>query len=115
MVGQVNKNYLEYEPIFKGIQLDDHFAWPTELPGPSAQDRINAMNSFALKIMQEITPDYFSLAPSIMPYSFDKFSVDWPLWVSNGWVYQIVVQLYRYTYQDFANALNAQLQYSKYF
>ncbi len=47
-----------------------------------------------------------SMAPSIFPWGRDNYLQDWPTWVKNGWVEEIIPQVYRYDIASYQNELN---------
>ena len=106
MLQDVKENYASrYEGIFKGIQLDDHFATPTQFGNFGS-----AMDTFAEQIANSIGRDWFSLAPNPMPQSRDHYNVDWSHWQRNGYHSEVVPQTYTASAYDFEDKLNYQLR-----
>ena len=62
--------------------------------------RAQKLNAFMKRIYTEIksidTSIIISMAPSIYPWSKEQYLQDWPTWVSNCWVDEIIPQIYRY-------------------
>lgn len=51
-----------------------------------------------------------SFAPSIYPWSKYEYLQDWPTWVENGWVDEIIPQVYRYDLKAYEKALTTILE-----
>eukprot|EP01031_Cornospumella_fuschlensis_P044769 gene44769-54751_t len=69
----------QYTPLgLRGIQLDDHFAYPVSLGGSAP-----VMNDFMQRVhdmVRDCGKSEISLAPSILSLSSGTYSVDWDLW-----------------------------------
>ncbi len=116
-----------------GIQFDDHFSLPVEfgydaftvalyekehdgrLPplNPMDEDwrrwRAGKLSNF-VKILhdkvEETCPDcIFSLSPNPASYAYEYYLQDWRTWVENGWLDELVVQVYRDDLDQFAAEL----------
>jgi len=106
-----------------GIQFDDHFSLPVEfgydaftvalyenehdgrLPplNPTDEDwrrwRAGKLSNF-VKILHEKVEEtcpscIFSLSPNPASYAYEYYLQDWRTWVENGWLDELVVQVYR--------------------
>lgn len=111
-----------------GIQFDDRLAWPVQfgydsvtrdaylaetgraLPAnPSDASfkawRASKVTSFAQEMiaeLREIRPNLIiSVAPSVYPFSYDNYCVDWPTWKALGMFDEFVPQVYRNSYSSF--------------
>ncbi|MDJ1183111.1 glycoside hydrolase family 10 protein [Roseofilum casamattae] len=117
-----------------GIQLDDHFSLPVELgydpfttwlyqqehqgeTPPENYENAEWMRWRANKLTQvmqrihdrikEIKPDcIISLSPNPHQYAYRKYLQDWPTWVNQGLVDEVVVQVYRSGLDSFQRDLN---------
>jgi len=49
----------------------------------------------------------FSVSPNPYPWSYDNYVQDWPQWVEDGLVDEVVVQIYRDNMSRFQNELNS--------
>lgn len=104
-----------------GIQLDDHWGWPSELgddpftrqhyqettgqlppslPNPDWQRwRIDQLSNLMQQIAQQVrssNPEaILSLSPNPYEFSRSKYLADWQHWLEQGWIDELVVQLYR--------------------
>jgi uncharacterized lipoprotein YddW (UPF0748 family) len=47
-----------------------------------------------------------SMAPSIYPWSKEEYLQDWPAWLRNGYVDQVIPQIYRYNIKKYISALD---------
>ena len=103
MVTDVHNNYAD--PYF-GVQFDDHLAYPISLQGPSNSLRENQVSALVHAISQAVGASYFSIAPNNMPNSLSQYNANWPNWVSNFWVYEVVPQTYRTTTSQFNSVLS---------
>lgn len=110
MISEVNSNY--WQKSFAGIQLDDHTGWPTDLSGPSKSERIRAVSDIIAKISSKVGASRFSIAPNVMPQSYDNYNADWPTWRRNYWVYEVIPQTYYDNVYSFETTLNRQLSYA---
>ena len=77
--------------------------------------RASRLNLFAEKLYRTVkTLDsevLVTMAPSIYPWSKGEYLQDWPTWVKNGWVDQIVPQVYRYDIASYRSTLEANLEF----
>ena len=112
-------------PGCSGVQLDDHFAQPSELrstAGSGSRLRSGvAMTGAALDVSRAVrravsteapgrtAPVTLSLAPTTLAQALHSFDVDWASWAAAGLFDEFVPQLYRSAYADFAPLLNATL------
>lgn len=111
-----------------GVQFDDRLAWPIQfgydnytrnaylaetgrqLPTNYNDSlfkawRASKLTSFAQELIAEvkaIRPDVMvSSAPSVYPFSYDNYCVDWPTWRSAGMFDEFIPQVYRNTAASF--------------
>jgi uncharacterized lipoprotein YddW (UPF0748 family) len=111
-----------------GIQFDDRLAWPVQFgydnvtrdaylaetgrPLPANYTdahfkawRASKITSFAQELIAElkaVRPNLIiSVAPSVYPFSYDSYCVDWPAWKNLDMFDEFVPQVYRNTYQSF--------------
>ncbi|WP_233258681.1 glycoside hydrolase family 10 protein [[Phormidium] sp. ETS-05] len=117
-----------------GIQLDDHFGLPVELgydeftvelyrrehggknPPDDPKDeewmfwRSQKINAFMQKIftsVKAIKPQcLICLSPNSYEFSYGKYLQNWLTWVNNGWVEELVLQVYRDDARSFEAELN---------
>ena len=117
-----------------GIQLDDHFGMPVELgydpytieryqqehygnPPPNSplnsewmRWRANKISEFMGEIVQtvkSIKPDcIISLSPNPQAFAYQHYLQDWQTWVQQGWVDELVLQVYRDELSRFTAELN---------
>lgn len=87
-----------------GIQLDDHWSVPAEFGNYST-----ALTNLTAKIAQEvkkINPHWvISLSPNPPHFAYHKYSQDWLTWVRQGYIDEVVVQIYRPTTQEVRRTL----------
>ncbi len=116
-----------------GIQLDDHFGLPVELgyddytvaryrddhggddPPDDAQDpewirwradHITALMGRVVQTVKTLKPDcVISLSPNPHPFAYENFLQDWATWLDNGWLDEVIVQVYREGVDSFINVL----------
>jgi len=116
-----------------GIQLDDHFGMPVELgyddytvaqyrathdgddPPTDHQDpewmewradQITALMGRIVQTVKSIKPDCIvSLSPNPHPFAYEYFLQDWATWIDNGWLDELIIQVYRNGLESFANVL----------
>ncbi|MCW6038447.1 glycoside hydrolase family 10 protein [Spirulina subsalsa FACHB-351] len=129
MVLEVVENY-----DIDGIQFDDHFGMPVEmgydpytialyqqenngqLPPSDPYDprwmgwRANKITAFMgdiYKSVKAIKPDcIISLSPHSQSFAYYKYLQNWRDWVKNGFVDQLVLQVYRSDQEKFINELH---------
>ena len=116
-----------------GIQIDDHFGLPVaygyddftvELyqrekylqPPANAKDprwvewRANKITEFTNTLGNRVKarkPDaIFSVSPNPPEFSYQNFLQDWPAWVRNGNVDEVLIQTYRWNMPSFTNELS---------
>jgi uncharacterized lipoprotein YddW (UPF0748 family) len=106
-----------------GIQLDDHFGLPVEYgydtytialyrqehqgeappKNPSNAEWVEWRSAKLTQLMGRISRSVkaanpkaiVSLSPNAPEFAYRKYLQDWPAWVEEGWLDQVVVQLYR--------------------
>lgn len=115
-----------------GIQLDDHFGLPVEfgydtytlllyqqetgqLPPNNPKDpawmrwRADKITAFMNRLVREVKarkPNaIISLSPNAFPYAYEASLQDWPTWQRQGWLDEVIVQIYR----DSLESFNAEL------
>lgn len=71
----------------------------------------NNLTALAEKIANTIGKSYFSLAPNPMPTSTTSYNADWPLWMENGYFYEVVPQTYTASANYFSSKLQTQINY----
>lgn len=84
-------------------------------PQPTAPEwlrwRAQKLTQFIGRISRAIKkarPDVqFSVSPNPYPWSYDNYVQDWPQWVEDGLVDEVVVQIYRDNMSRFQNELNS--------
>ncbi|MEM9449815.1 MAG: family 10 glycosylhydrolase [Cyanobacteria bacterium P01_E01_bin.6] len=131
LLGMIREVVTRYD--VDGIQLDDHFGMPVELgyddytiakyreehdgddPPSDAKDpewmrwRANQITTLMGQIVQTvktIKPDCMvSLSPNPHPFAYEYFLQDWATWVENGWLDELIVQVYRNGVESFVNVL----------
>lgn len=84
----------------KGVQLDDHFASPTEL-GRQQSDMDAAMKYISEEIFGMDMKVELSLSPSTLSYSIANYNVDWNKWGSLSYYTEVIPQIYRTTFSSF--------------
>jgi uncharacterized lipoprotein YddW (UPF0748 family) len=112
-----------------GIQLDDHFGMPVQFgydrftvelykqehqgKSPPSNpfdsewmrwraDKITAFMSKIYRSIKEIDPNAkLSLSPNGQAFAYKYYLQDWETWVKNGWVDELVVQVYRHHKNSF--------------
>ncbi|MEB3826606.1 family 10 glycosylhydrolase [Phormidium sp. CCY1219] len=117
-----------------GIQLDDHFAMPVELGydlltvklyreehqgNPPPKDYLNAewmrwrankLSEFMARVYREvkrIKPEcVVSLSPNPQGFAYRHYLQDWQRWVDEGWVDELILQVYRDKLSDFTAELD---------
>src|SRR5688572_29611678 len=114
-----------------GVQFDDRLAWPIQFGYDTAtrdiyrnetgrevpsnfndahfkQWRAQKVTSFAQEMtaaVKAIRPNAIvSSAPSVYPFSYDSYYVDWPAWKNLGMFDEFVPQVYRNSAQSFADS-----------
>lgn len=77
--------------------------------------RAKKLNLFVKEIyetVKSIKPSIaVTMAPSIFPWSKEEYLQDWPTWVKNGWVDEIIPQVYRYNIKAYSSTLDANLDF----
>ncbi|WP_420400666.1 glycoside hydrolase family 10 protein [Flagellimonas sp.] len=74
--------------------------------------RLNLFAEKVYKMVKAIKPEVLvTMAPSIFPWSKEEYLQDWPTWVQNGWVDQIIPQVYRYNMKAYRSTLEANLEF----
>jgi len=89
-----------------GIQLDDHWSVPRQFG-----DYTTAMNELTAKARQrikEINPELIlSLSPNPHSFSKEKYNQDWLHWANNGYIDEVVIQIYRETSEEFVTSISS--------
>ncbi len=74
------------------------------------QWRADILNAFMKRMYTEvkaIKPDVtVAMAPSVYPWSKEEYLQDWPTWLRNGWVDQVIPQIYRYKLEQYVATLD---------
>jgi len=87
-----------------GIQLDDHWSVPRQFG-----NYIIAMNELTAKARQrikEINPELIlSVSPNPHSFSKEKYNQDWLHWANNGYIDEVVIQIYRDSSAEFVNSI----------
>lgn len=77
-----------------GIQLDDHWAIPIQFG-----DYTRSMNQLTAKVKQHLEKSnpnlIFSLSPNPYHFSLGKYNQDWLYWARQGYIDEVVIQIYR--------------------
>ena len=117
----------------EGIQLDDHFGYPSELgyddytvalyqqehngklPPKNAKDpawikwRANKITDYVAELFQAIkqaNPQaIISLSPNPQDFSLKSYLLDWQTWERQGLIEELVVQIYRDSTNSFLNEI----------
>lgn len=111
-----------------GVQFDDRLAWPIQfgfddytknvyktetgrdLPASYTDAnfkswRAGKITAFAQQFIADIKAKnpalIVSVAPSVYPFSYDSYCVDWPTWRANGMFDELIPQVYRSTAANF--------------
>jgi uncharacterized lipoprotein YddW (UPF0748 family) len=112
-----------------GIQLDDHFSMPVQFgydrftiqlykqehqgKSPPSDpfnpewmrwraDKISAFMGRIYRSIKEIDPNAkLSLSPNSQGFAYKYYLQDWQTWVKNGWVDELVLQVYRHNKNSF--------------
>jgi uncharacterized lipoprotein YddW (UPF0748 family) len=132
LVGIIQEVVTRYD--VDGIQLDDHFGMPVELgydeytvarykadhdgdePPDDPQDpewmrwradEITALMGRIVQTVKAINPNCtVSLSPNPHPFAYEYFLQDWATWVENGWLDELIIQVYRNGVESFVNVLD---------
>ncbi|MEL6483267.1 MAG: family 10 glycosylhydrolase [Bacteroidota bacterium] len=77
--------------------------------------RASRLNLFAQTIYKTVkaidSNVKVTMAPSIYPWSKEEYLQDWPTWVKEGWVDQIIPQVYRYDMESYSSTLESNLKF----
>lgn len=131
MLGIIREVVTRYD--IDGIQLDDHFGMPVELgyddytvaryreehdgddppDDPNdpdwvrwRADQITALMGRIVQTVKAAKPNCFvSLSPNPHPFAYEYFLQDWATWLDNGWLDEVIVQVYRNSVDSFVNVL----------
>ncbi|XP_070539376.1 uncharacterized protein [Ptychodera flava] len=88
-------------PGLDGVQLDDHFAQPSEFGYLRG-----TMTTAAEHVLKNVPQGMVSLSPSPMDWSRDNNNVDWEQWYKDDiGFFEYVPQLYYTTYSAFSSEL----------
>ncbi len=73
------------------------------------QWRANILNLYMKRIyssVKSVKPNIVvTMSPSIYPWSKEEYLQDWPTWLNNGYVDQIIPQNYRYELKEYVRSL----------
>ena len=76
--------------------------------------RAQILNDFMKRMVDTLRQQdpalILSFAPSIYPWSKYEYLQDWPTWVENAWVDEIIPQVYRYDLEAYEKALTTILE-----
>lgn len=113
-----NPSTAGYDPYTLALYQQEHGG---QVPPADYQDeawidwRAGKLNLFAEKVYQTVkkidAETAVTMAPSIFSWSKEEYLQDWPTWVKNGWVDQIIPQVYRYDLDAYTQALTSNLDY----
>jgi len=92
-----------------GVQLDDHFAWPTSLAGNNPNSMTTAMQTIFNRI-RAVSSLPISLSPNTITEALSKYNVDWVKWGNMGIYSEVAPQLYRSDYASFQKELDYTLK-----
>ena len=106
MLHEVKLAYYKEFSSFKGVQVDDHFAVPTDLTSDSED-----VSVLAHYIADLLGREYLSISPAPMPFAKEKLNADWPTWMNLGYFYEVILQVYTESTSSFVSELNLQLEY----
>ncbi|MEO0532668.1 MAG: family 10 glycosylhydrolase [Cyanobacteria bacterium P01_A01_bin.123] len=99
--------FVEFASLYyklDGIQLDDHWAIPNTF-GDYA-DTLTRLTGKIATAVKAINPDWIvSLSPNPPDFAYNRYSQDWLNWVYNGYIDEVIVQIYRSTVQDVETTL----------
>ncbi len=100
--------YLYYK--LDGIQLDDHWSVPTQFGNYSTS--LTKLTAKISQTVKKINPNWvISLSPNPPHFAYHKYSQDWLTWVRQGYIDEVVVQVYRPTIKEVkATLLHSGLQ-----
>jgi uncharacterized lipoprotein YddW (UPF0748 family) len=89
---------------------------PADYLNPSWIDwRAQKLNGFMKRIHTEIksidTSIIISMAPSIYPWSKEQYLQDWPTWIENEWVDEMIPQIYRYDMAKYHTELHKMVEH----
>lgn len=83
-------------PKLSGIQLDDHWSVPREFGDYSNQ--LTQLTVQVAATIKKIQPDWIiSLSPNPPNFAYKKYNQNWLNWVYQGYIDEVVVQIYRPT------------------
>ena len=131
LLGMISEVVTRYD--IDGIQLDDHFGMPVELgyddytvtryraehdgddPPDDPQepewvrwraDQITTLMERIVQRVKALKPDcVVSLSPNPHPFAYQYFLQDWATWLDNGWLDEVIVQVYRDGIDSFISVL----------
>jgi uncharacterized lipoprotein YddW (UPF0748 family) len=98
---EVAKNY----PSLYGIQLDDHWGIPIEF-GDKTQAMTELTNQIVEAIHQVKQDLVVSLSPNPLPFATNRYGQNWLLWIKQGLINEVIVQIYRETSEELIATLN---------
>ncbi|MEM9089014.1 MAG: family 10 glycosylhydrolase [Cyanobacteria bacterium P01_F01_bin.53] len=132
LLGMVEEVVSDYD--VDGIQLDDHFSWPVEFgyddytvllykaehrgqsppSNPADPDwirwRADKLSKFVnvlhAKVQAKCPSCMLSLSPNPAKFAYRFHLQDWQTWVNQGWVDELVVQVYRDDMEQFESELS---------
>jgi uncharacterized lipoprotein YddW (UPF0748 family) len=74
------------------------------------QWRADILNRYMERIyttVKAVKPEItIAMAPSVYPWSKEEYLQDWPTWMKNGWVDQVIPQIYRYKMDQYIQTLD---------
>ncbi len=127
LVSEISANY-----NIDGFQLDDHFGLPVDFgydattqalyqqatgspPPANAEDtkwvrwRADQITQLMTRLFRALKANrpkaIFSVSPSPADFAYKRFLQDWPAWQRNGYIEELVVQLYRRNLASFISEL----------
>jgi len=102
-----------YDPYTVALYASEHGGTP---PPKNSKDpawvqwRADILNAFMERIHRTVkaynNKIIIAMSPSIYPWSKEEYLQDWPTWVRRGLVDMVNPQVYRYTFTQYADALN---------
>jgi len=91
-------------PKLEGIQLDDHWSVPTEFGNHASA--LTQLTAKIVNTVKKINPHWvISLSPNPPRFAYNEYSQDWLTWVRQGYIDEVVVQVYRPTTEEVRTTL----------
>jgi uncharacterized lipoprotein YddW (UPF0748 family) len=127
LVSEISANY-----DIDGFQLDDHFGLPVDFgydattqalyqqatggpPPANAEDprwvrwRADQITQLAARLFRALKAKrpkaVFSVSPSPADFAYKRYLQDWPAWQRNGYIEELIVQVYRRNLANFVSEL----------